>query len=427
MTKRKRIRITQSEDEYWKEPQSNSNQQAQIDEHAETSININQEEGDEVDIEDENGQRRRGKTKLADLWNLPRGHRVVVNCNTQGQPVGNEGGLLGQFLGTIARNGGICTLSHKDWRYVKKDAEKDIIAQVKGKFFYPTRCEKWILKSTGRKWKDYKCDLKGAYFDEKASLKELYNLVPKDVIKDQWVYLVDFWKSNEGKARSIRNTRNRAMLETTHTAGTKSFARVAEEMRKNHPQMKQPQRAEIYLSTHKHKDGTFMNDEIAIDLQKKILENSEGSSSRGEIAWEGDPYSQILGKEKRGYVRGIGLGPSTSEIFKARFEGLKMTTFDEITVEREMRQMKEHMERLENQIQEQNNTIIELKCAVQCLATGRAIECGQLVEPSIGRVSEVEECSARNASDSVHHNGSSKCKKSTRRKKIASDASASHL
>lgn len=64
---------------------------------------------------------------------------------------------------------------------------------------YPARCEKWILKSTGRKWKDYKCDIKAAYFNEKASLKELYSLVPKDVVKDQWIYLVDFWKSNEGK------------------------------------------------------------------------------------------------------------------------------------------------------------------------------------------------------------------------------------
>lgn len=30
--------------------------------------------------------------------------------------------------------------------------------------------------------------------------------------------------------RSARNKRNRAMLMATHTAGTKSFARVAEEM-----------------------------------------------------------------------------------------------------------------------------------------------------------------------------------------------------
>lgn len=109
-------------------------------------------------------------------------------------------------------------------------------------------------------------------------------------------------------------------------------------------------------------------------MQKKIVENSEGSSSRGKVAWEGDPYSQVLGKEKHGYVRGVGLGPSASEIFKARFEGLRMTTFDETTVEKEMRQMKEHAERLEKQLHEQNNAIMELKNMVQCLANGRAIE-----------------------------------------------------
>lgn len=59
------------------------------------------------------------------------------------------------------------------------------------------------MKSTGRKWKDYKCDLKASHFDELASLKELYKKVPKDVIKDQWTYLVDFWKSDEGKVQII--------------------------------------------------------------------------------------------------------------------------------------------------------------------------------------------------------------------------------
>lgn len=68
---------------------------------------------------------------MADLWGLPPGHRVVVDCNTYGQPIGNEGGLLGQFLGTIARNGGLCSLSHKDWRYVKKEKKLDILNQVK--------------------------------------------------------------------------------------------------------------------------------------------------------------------------------------------------------------------------------------------------------------------------------------------------------
>ena len=44
-----------------------------------------------------------------------------------GQPIGKEGGLLGHFLGTIARNGGYCPVGAKDWREVKKNYAKTII------------------------------------------------------------------------------------------------------------------------------------------------------------------------------------------------------------------------------------------------------------------------------------------------------------
>jgi len=44
-----------------------------------------------------------------------------------GQPIGKEGGLLGHFLGTIARNGGYCPVGAKDWREVKKNNAKTII------------------------------------------------------------------------------------------------------------------------------------------------------------------------------------------------------------------------------------------------------------------------------------------------------------
>ncbi|OAY78132.1 hypothetical protein ACMD2_26872 [Ananas comosus] len=50
-----------------------------------------------------------------------------------------------------------------------------------GKFLYPVRIEKWIMKSTGRKWKDYKCDLKASHFDEHASLKDISSWVYKHI------------------------------------------------------------------------------------------------------------------------------------------------------------------------------------------------------------------------------------------------------
>ncbi|WVZ98582.1 hypothetical protein U9M48_044007 [Paspalum notatum var. saurae] len=83
---------------------------------------------------------RRGKTKLKHVWNMPKGQRIVVKCNEVDQPIGEEAGVLGQFLGMVARNGCLCSLSYKDWRLLigKKDRvtnelknKEDILKQVK--------------------------------------------------------------------------------------------------------------------------------------------------------------------------------------------------------------------------------------------------------------------------------------------------------
>ena len=60
----------------------------------------------------------RGKTKLKDIWNLPKGLRIVVQCNDLNQAVGDEAGILSKFLGMVARNGTLCSLSYTDWRFL---------------------------------------------------------------------------------------------------------------------------------------------------------------------------------------------------------------------------------------------------------------------------------------------------------------------
>jgi hypothetical protein len=79
-----------------------------------------------IDDGNEVPDKRKG-TVLTHVWNLLEGDRIVVKCNMLGQPIGKEGGLLGQFLGTIARNGGYCPVGAKDWRQVKKNIEEMII------------------------------------------------------------------------------------------------------------------------------------------------------------------------------------------------------------------------------------------------------------------------------------------------------------
>lgn len=73
---------------------------------------------------------KRGRTTLTHIWNLPEGNHIVVKCNKLGQPIGAEGGLLGKFLGTVARNGSYCPFDLKDWRLAKKNGGAETILQL---------------------------------------------------------------------------------------------------------------------------------------------------------------------------------------------------------------------------------------------------------------------------------------------------------
>ncbi|KAH0764325.1 hypothetical protein KY285_000196 [Solanum tuberosum] len=60
--------------------------------------------------------------------------------------------------------------------------------------------------------------------------------------------------------------------------------------------------------------------EFVKDMMKEKLSNNEilEEQSHDSVAWEGDVYSQVLGKEKSGYVHGLGLGPTPSLLWGSK-------------------------------------------------------------------------------------------------------------
>ncbi|KAH0746087.1 hypothetical protein KY285_007744, partial [Solanum tuberosum] len=86
---------------------------------------------------------------------------------------------------------------------------------------------------------------------------------------------------------------------------------------------REPTRAEIFLLTHKQRvDGRLLDDDSAkaIDMINEKKSNSEGSTDQPphRVAWNGDVYSQVLGNERSGYVRGLGLGLTPSVLWGSR-------------------------------------------------------------------------------------------------------------
>uniref|UniRef100_A0ACD5XJR9 Uncharacterized protein n=1 Tax=Avena sativa TaxID=4498 RepID=A0ACD5XJR9_AVESA len=192
------------------------------------------------------GIKDRKKRKLKDIWNLPRGKRIVVKCNDLDQPIGKEAKHLGNFLGTIARNGSLCSLSYKDWRLLigETDIEtnervnlKAILDQVKMRFLYPARLEPYILKTIRDRWRQHKSDLKAQHFHEKKKKKY-------------------------------------------------------------------PHRVVLFIHTHKPITKNNKNINAHVEELKGILKNQPelADNNQGKTAWKGDAPNRVLGDEKSGHT-----------------------------------------------------------------------------------------------------------------------------
>ncbi|XP_070010995.1 uncharacterized protein [Nicotiana sylvestris] len=199
------------------------------------------------------------------------------------------GRKLASFLGIIARTPELTPLHVDDWRNFDKEEKKKLVDFVRKKFSIPRRGEAYVLKSLGKKWKDYKCELKGEYLRKYKTKDLLLKNRPSRIPRDQWSGLVAYWLSD--KAKAVNGI--------------------------------EPTRAQVFILTHtKRKDGRPLDDDSvkAIEMINERTNNSESSTGqppRG-VAWEGDVYSQVFGNDKSGYVRGLGLGPTPSGLWGSK-------------------------------------------------------------------------------------------------------------
>ncbi|KAF7802497.1 hypothetical protein G2W53_041608 [Senna tora] len=72
-------------------------------------------------------------------------------------------------------------------------------------------------------------------------------------------------------------------------------------------------RGAIFVATHKKRDGSFVNDE-AKNICEKIIELENQGTISAQIS-EQDSLGQVLGKEHPGRVRGLGFGPTPTQVF----------------------------------------------------------------------------------------------------------------
>ncbi|KAB1202825.1 hypothetical protein CJ030_MR8G024938 [Morella rubra] len=185
-------------------------------------------------------RKARGATHMAEVWNLEEGEVIPTQFNDMGQPVGVEGGVFGQFTGSVPRVSNLIPLDVKDWRRVPMAAKEDC----------------WNIMTE-------------RHFDEARTPQEVKSRAPSNVNLDQFYNLVDFWFSSTGRDRSQRGKQSRSLQTYLHTGGSRSFAHHAYEMEKE--KQVAIDRAVLYKAVHSHFDGTPMN----VDAAEKIRQIEE--------------------------------------------------------------------------------------------------------------------------------------------------------
>ncbi|KAI7726493.1 hypothetical protein M8C21_015315 [Ambrosia artemisiifolia] len=211
----------------------------------------------------------RGCTQKAEIWRLNNTQRIIVTFNKFGQPVGDEGKELVQYLGTLVRMADHVSIEYSDWRKVPKKNKEDLYSLVKSKFTIDpeetSQIKKWILQNMGKKWRHWKGLLKSRGYDPSLTIDEIVTQQTNNddrVNATQFKELVSRWFTPEFQSTCDAKRSCRSKMKEPHVTGSKSFARLAHEVALKNDGV-YPTRGEMYITSRTRKDGSIVDDEAA--------------------------------------------------------------------------------------------------------------------------------------------------------------------
>ncbi|MQL79206.1 hypothetical protein Taro_011644 [Colocasia esculenta] len=151
---------------------------------------------------------KRGPTLLRSIHGLQSNERIPVNFNQLGQPLGEGGQLLKQFLGTVARMWDKLPIDCISWRVMPSFNKDDVLDYIQRKFDVPISLRDFVMKDLDQKWRSWKYDLRTKFFTPYQRAQQHFACSDRRVVEDQWKKLVQIWSSEEfkDKIRDIKLT-----------------------------------------------------------------------------------------------------------------------------------------------------------------------------------------------------------------------------
>ncbi|CAK9182524.1 unnamed protein product [Ilex paraguariensis] len=177
----------------------------------------------------------------------------------------------------------------------------------------------YLMKSIGRKWKDWKCEIKKqAYYPYRTDVERLAHK-PNRVEESHWRVLVYYWSTQKALEKSERNKLIRSKKKFCHTIGRTSFAYVMEREKSERNKLirsKKKFRHTIGRTSFAYKDGRLVNDVVAqalSNMDELVSQMSESSMQSSSTVDE--VFTQVMGLERTGHVRTYSFGPSPRDVF----------------------------------------------------------------------------------------------------------------
>ncbi|KAL2938599.1 hypothetical protein RDABS01_022048, partial [Bienertia sinuspersici] len=257
-------------------------------------------------------------------------HKVII-FNELGQPIGpvtqeeDTVGEFSRFLGTIARDYSYAPLTIRSWHDVPH--KEKMWEYVLLKYIVPIEGKEWVMKSIRDAWRVWKCRFKKKHYYRWKNDKERWEHRSNRIPDDEFLKLLAMWKKKNEQERCMSNKERRLSQKNMHTVGPKSFARIREEMRNEHPNKELPSLADTFERTRRRTEGRIYKD--SYDDTTKKLEATKSYVPPEDGSGPTDPYLGTMSKDPNGRRRIYGRG-LLIKIPREFVESIKATIVEEV-------------------------------------------------------------------------------------------------
>ncbi|GJX20856.1 F-box domain containing protein [Tanacetum coccineum] len=237
-------------------------------------------------------------------------------------PLGDHAAYWSSYIGEVIRG---VPLYYPSWLKVPKERKAALITDIGTQFDLRPHMESpdWTEINAG-----IQQHLQKAYNTNKAAFKAqhwvidpttgTYNVEkirrarPEDITAEEWDKYIQFWNDPRNIARAAQNRQNRAKSTVISRQGSRSLARLRDEMRQSSGTQEYPSLIDTFFVAHTV-NGEFLQDE-----DRRIYEEMRRLEATG--TYTDDEINRLARRGKqRGHIPGVGrvlparatAGPST--------------------------------------------------------------------------------------------------------------------